>query len=58
LRDKLAAAAIELQQKDEIEMKVREIDELVSEQDRIVEVVKNGEGRLKRLGARLRSFAT
>jgi chromosome segregation ATPase len=40
LRDKLAAATIELQQKeDEIEMKNREIDELVSEHDRIVEVV-------------------
>jgi chromosome segregation ATPase len=37
LRDKLAAATIELQQKeDEIEMKVREIDELVSEHDRIL----------------------
>jgi hypothetical protein len=31
-------------------MKVRELDELVSEHDRIVEVVKSGEGRLKRLG--------
>jgi hypothetical protein len=40
LRDKLAAATIELQQtEDEIEMKVRETDELVSEHDRIVEVV-------------------
>jgi hypothetical protein len=45
LMDKLAAAAIELQQKkDEFGMKVREIDELVSEHDRIVEVVRSGEG--------------
>jgi hypothetical protein len=40
LRDKLAAATIELQQKeDEIEMKHREIDELVAGHERIVEVV-------------------
>ncbi|TDL18934.1 hypothetical protein BD410DRAFT_792731 [Rickenella mellea] len=40
LRDRLAATAIELQQKeDEIEMKSREIDELIGEHDRIVEVV-------------------
>lgn len=40
LRDKLAAATIELQQKeDEIEAKNQEIDELVAEHDRIVEVV-------------------
>ena len=40
LRDKLAAATIELQQKeDEIEMKNREIDDLINEHDRIVEVV-------------------
>ncbi|KAF7974233.1 hypothetical protein HWV62_13114 [Athelia sp. TMB] len=42
LRDKLAAATIELQQReDEIEMKNREIDELVSEHDRIVGVVED-----------------
>ncbi|KZP16088.1 hypothetical protein FIBSPDRAFT_749256 [Athelia psychrophila] len=40
LRDKLAAATIELQQReDENEMKSREIDELVEEHERIVEVV-------------------
>jgi len=40
LRDKLAAATIELQQRqEEVEMKEREIEELVGEHDRIVEVV-------------------
>ena len=40
LRDKLAAAAIEMSQKeDELEMKNREIQELVAEHERIVELV-------------------
>ena len=40
VRDRLAAAQIEIQQKeDEIEMKNREIDELVGEHERIVETV-------------------
>jgi hypothetical protein len=38
-------------------VKVRKIDELVSAHNRIVELVEqDGEGRLKRLGTRLRSF--
>jgi hypothetical protein len=42
LRDKLAAAMIELQQKeDEIEMKNREIDDMVAEHQRIVGVVED-----------------
>ncbi|KAG5634459.1 hypothetical protein H0H81_001876 [Sphagnurus paluster] len=40
LRDKLAAMMIELQQKeDDIDLKTREIDDLVAEHERIVEVV-------------------
>ncbi|KAH7911120.1 hypothetical protein BJ138DRAFT_29977 [Hygrophoropsis aurantiaca] len=40
LRDKLAAATIELQQKeDELEMKNKEIDDLVAEHERVVDVV-------------------
>ena len=40
LRDKLAAATIEMQQKeDEIEMKNKEIEDLVAEHERIVDVV-------------------
>ena len=40
LRDKLAAAMIELQQKeDELEMKNKELDDMVAEHQRIVEVV-------------------
>ena len=42
VRDKLAAAQIELQQKeDDLEMKEREIQDLISEHDRIVEHVEN-----------------
>ena len=40
LRDKLAAATIEMQQReDEVEMKNKEIEDLVAEHERIVEVV-------------------
>ncbi|KAF8066862.1 hypothetical protein FPV67DRAFT_1417467 [Lyophyllum atratum] len=42
LRDKLAAATIELQQKDDdIELKNREIDDIVAEHQRIVGIVEN-----------------
>lgn len=42
LRDKLAAAMIELQQKeDDVDFKTREIEELVAEHQRIIEVVDN-----------------
>ncbi|KAG6908460.1 hypothetical protein DXG01_004543 [Tephrocybe rancida] len=42
LRDKLAAMMIELQQKeDDLDLKTREIDELVAQHQRIVEVVDN-----------------
>lgn len=40
IRDKLAAATIELQQKeDELELKNKEIDDLIQEHDRVVDVV-------------------
>ena len=42
MRDKLAAAQIELQQKeDDLEMKEREIQDLSNEHERIVEHVEN-----------------
>ena len=40
IRDKLAAATIELQRKeDELDLKNKEIDDLIQEHDRVVDVV-------------------